>query len=138
MEYEADPRQIEQLVADCGLEGAKTMATPGVKPTFDELEVDELLPTKLHTAFRGSAARGNYTSADRIDCQFACKEVCRWMSKPNEQSWRALKRLVGYLSGLPRLVYVYRQQTATNVDVFADTDWAGSPKTCKSRRREGS
>ena len=132
VEYEADPRQIEQLVADCGLEGAKTMATPGVKPTFNELEVDELLPTKLHTAFRGSAARGNYISADRIDCQFACKEVCRWMSKPNEQSWRALKRLVRYLSGLPRLVYVYRQQQASCVDVYTDTDWAGCPKTRKS------
>ncbi len=108
------------------------MATPGVKPAFNELEVDEFLPDKLHTAFRGSAARGNYVSADRIDCQFACKEVCRWMSKPTQQSWKALKRLCRYLSGLPRLVYVYRQQCADCIDVYTDTDWAGCPKTRKS------
>ena len=35
------------------------MATPSVKPTFTELEADESLAEKLHTAFRGSAARGN-------------------------------------------------------------------------------
>ena len=108
------------------------MATPSVKPTFTELEADESLAEKLHTAFRGSAARGNYLAADRIDGQFSCKEICRWMSKPTQQSWKALKRLCRYLSGQPRLVYVYRQQEADSVDVYTDTDWAGCPKTRKS------
>ena len=31
IEYEADPRQVERLVAECGLEGAKSVVTPGVK-----------------------------------------------------------------------------------------------------------
>ena len=132
IEYEADPRQTEKLISECGLEGAKVMATPSVKPTFTELEADEPLVEKLHTAFRGSAARGNYLAADRIDAQFACKEICRWMSKPSQQSWKALKRLCRYLSGQPRLIYVYRKQEADCVDVYTDTDWAGCPKTRKS------
>ena len=132
IEYEADPRQVERLIAECGLTGAKPMSTPGIKATFTELENDEPLEAKLHTAFRSAAARGNYLSADRIDCQFACKEVCRWMSRPAAHSWKALKRLCRFLNGMPRLVYVYRQQTATNVDVYTDTDWAGCPKTRKS------
>ncbi len=132
VEYEADPRQVERLIEECGLTGCKTMATPSVKPTFTELEADESLAEKLHTAFRGSAARGNYLAADRIDSQFSCKEICRWMSKPTQQSWKALKRLCRYLSGQPRLVYVYRQQEADSVDVYTDTDWAGCPKTRKS------
>ena len=72
-EYEADPRQDERLVAERGLAGAKTVATPGVKVGFTELEADEDLPSQLTTAFRGSAARGDYLSADRVDAQFACK-----------------------------------------------------------------
>ena len=68
-----DPHQAERLVDECGLNGAKEMATPGVKLAYKDFEADESLPEKLHTAFRGAAARGNYLSADRIDCQYACK-----------------------------------------------------------------
>ncbi len=69
-----------------GLEGATPGATPGVKPTFTELEDDTPLPAHLTTAFRGSSARANYLSADRIDVQLACKEVCRWMANPSEHA----------------------------------------------------
>ncbi len=132
LEYEADPRQVERLIAECGLTGSKPVATPGVKPTFRDLEEDQELEPRLHTAFRGAAARGNYLAADRIDAQYACKEVCRWMSRPTAYSWQALKRLCRYLQGLPRLVYRYEQQTVQCIDVYTDTDWAGCPKTRKS------
>ena len=110
----------------------KAVATPGVKGTFAEYESDEELPSKLHTAFRGSAARGNYLAADRIDAMYACKEICRWMSKPTVFAWTALKRVCRYLHGVPRLVYTYPQQSVEGVDVYTDTDWAGCPKTRKS------
>jgi histone deacetylase 1/2 len=132
IDYEADPRQVERLVAECGLEGAKAMATPGVKPTFKELEDDQGLPNDLHTAFRAAAARSNYLAADRIDAQYACKEICRWMSKPSAHSWKALKRLCRFFNGAPRLVYSYRPQSVECIDVYTDTDWAGCPKTRKS------
>ncbi len=93
-------------------------------PFFSELENDEPLDPKLHTAFRGAAARANYLSADRMDVQFAAKEICRWMAAPTQQSWLALKRLCRYLVGLPRLVYRYDWQTVEAIDVYTDTDWA--------------
>ena len=34
IECGADPRQAEKLIAECGLESSKGVATPGVKPTF--------------------------------------------------------------------------------------------------------
>ena len=118
IEYEADPRQAEKLAAECGLEGAKPMATPGVKSSFHELEEDKPLEPRLHTAFRGS----NDLAADRLDAQFACKEVCRWMSNPSERAWQALKRICRFLQGLPRVVHTYPQQTVEHVDVYTDTD----------------
>jgi hypothetical protein len=132
LEYECDPRQVEKLISDCGLDGCKPMATPGVRASFSELEADVALPQHLHTAFRGAAARGNYLSADRLDAHFGCKEICRWMASPSQESWKALKRLCRYFAGLPRLVYVYQQQSVDEVDIFTDTDWAGCPKTRKS------
>ena len=132
LEYEADPRQIERLIGDCGLDGAKPVATPGTRLTGEEFDNDTPLESRLHTAFRAAAARGNYVSVDRLDCHFACKEVCRWMAHPTATSWSSLKRLARYLSGLPRLVYVYRQQQVDWLDVYTDTDWAGCPRTRKS------
>ena len=132
VEYEADPRQVERLVAECGLEGAKGVATPGVKPTFKQLEENVDLPSHLTTAFRGAAARGNYLAADRLDAQFACKEVCRWMAKPSVHAWEALKRTGRFLNSAPRLVYEFRQQSVSHIDVYTDTDWAGCPRTRKS------
>ena len=132
LEYEADPRQAEKLIAECGLAGSNTVATPGQRVSFSELENDEPLDPKLHTAFRGAAARANYLAADRMDVQFAAKEICRWMSSPTQQSWLALKRLCRYLVGLPRLVYRYAWQVVNAIDVYTDTDWAGCPRTRKS------
>ena len=77
IEYEADPRQTERLIAECGLENCRTTATPGVRASLQELEADVPLPDKLHTAFRGPVARGNYLSTDRLDCHFACEETSK-------------------------------------------------------------
>ena len=135
IEYECDPRQVERLIAECGLAGekVKSCATPGVKATFKELEEDSAeLAAKLATPFRGAAARGNFLSPDRVDVQFACKEVCRWMSRPSEHAWKALKRVCRFLAGAPRLVYVFEQQTVDAIDIYTDTDWAGCPLTRKS------
>ena len=80
IEYEADPRQTERLIADCGLLGAKSVSTPGTRPTPDELAAEENLKRDLQTTYRAASARCNYVSSDRPDAQFACKEGCRWMS----------------------------------------------------------
>ena len=133
IEYECDPRQIEKLITECGLDGAKPVVTPGVKATFSELEQDSAeLAGDRNTAFRGAAARANYLAADRLDLQFACKEVCRWMARPSLHAWKSLKRICRYLLRAPRLVYSFPQQTVSSIDAYTDTDWAGCPKTRKS------
>ena len=133
IEYEADPRQVERLAAECGPEGSKAVATPGVKATFKELEEDTPLPQDLHTAFRGAAARGNYSWLPIASTASTPAKRCvgGWPT-PTVHAWRALKRLCRYLNGAPRLVYTYTQQEVECIDVCADTDWSGCPKTRKS------
>ena len=114
VEYEADPRQGERLLESLELngEGCKATATPGLKPLVESLMEDKALDAEGHTVFRAMAARANYLSADRIDLQFAAKEVCRFMSSPTETSAAALKRLGRYLLGHQRQVFVYPWQTS--------------------------
>ena len=44
------------------------------------------------TTFRGLAARANYLALDRPDLQYAAKEICREMSKPQQSSLGKLRR----------------------------------------------
>ena len=133
IEYEADPRQLGKLLRDLNLDdGVKSASAPGVKMTAEGLAADEPLAQDKHTAFRAVAARCNYLAADRPDCQYAAKEICRWMSSPTEGSLAALKRLGRYLVEARRVVYRYEWQSVTHIDVYTDTDWAGCPKTRRS------
>ena len=133
IEYEADPRQAERLLEGLQLDsGCKATATPGIRSLPEQLNEDELLPEDSVTGFRALAARSNYLAADRIDLQFAAKEICRFMSAPTETSAAAMKRLGRYLLGHQRLVYRFPWQQASSIDVYGDTDWAGCPRTRKS------
>ena len=132
LELEADPRQVEKLVRDLNLEGANSVATPGVKVNKEQVASDAELERGKHSPFRAVAARCNYLAADRPDVQFAAKEVCRWMSSPTALSLHALKRLGRFLEGRRRLVYKFSWQSVSCVDVYTDTDWAGCVRTRKS------
>ena len=134
IEYEADPRQAEKLIEELEMagDGVKAVATPGVKCMQSMVDQDKPLGEDMHTYFRGIAARANYLAADRPDCQFSAKDICRWMSSPTELAMSALKRLCRYLVGRPRLVFKYNFQEFAAVECYSDTDWAGCIRTRKS------
>ena len=72
-------------------------------------------------------------AADRPECVFAIKEVCREMSKPTTGSLRRLCRIGRYLKMHPRLVWKYAMQNEVNeLTVRTDADWAGCRRARKS------
>ena len=93
----ADPRQVERLLADLELSGPdiKTAATPGVKALPEEIAQEQKLQEGEFTKYRAIAARANYLSADRPDCQFAAKEICRWMICRRNCRWVLLNVSAG-------------------------------------------
>ena len=54
------------------------------------------------------------------------------MSNPGTLAIDALKRLGRYVLKHKRLVYRFPWQTASHIDIYSDTDWAGCPRTHKS------
>ena len=107
IKYEADPRQIERLVVDLGLEGCSTVGTAGVKIDKNMLAKDSPLSPAKNTTYRSIAARGNRLGPDRPDAQYASKELCRWMVSPSETGLQGLKRLGRYFEGHRRLIFDY-------------------------------
>ena len=78
---------------DMGIdEGRKGVVAPGVS-TSEGGQTGEVL-VGGESLFRAVAARGNYLVQDRMDTQFAAKEISGFTSKPEEQDWKSAKRLV--------------------------------------------
>ena len=135
--YEADEKHVKMICDEMGLEeGSKGLDAPIVK---EDMEVgdeeEELLSGNEKTQFRALAARANYLAQDRMDIQFATKEICRHMATPKKSSWQKLKRLSRYLLEYPRAewVFEFRSGVVPNViDAYSDSDWAGCKATRKS------
>ena len=107
--------------------------------TAKKLEIAEnalasdVLTSAEATMYRALSARCNYLSQDRPDISYSSKELCREFAVPTVTSFKKLKRLARYLSGMPRLVYNFPWQTMpTEIDVYVDTDFAGCRETRRS------
>ena len=143
--YEPDQRHAEVIIRELGLENAGSVLIPGTRAEHDvasapngvlgiplEEESEPMNPQDA-TRFRGLAARCNYLAQDRVDLQYACKEVSRRMAKPRCQDWQLLKRIGRYLVGAPRFEQIFKWEgRPSQVDVFTDSDWAGCKTTCRS------
>ena len=70
-------------------------------------------------------------SSDRSDVQYAAKEVCEMMAKPTQGSWKRLKKVGRYVTGVEKVTWVmrsWRHDDKVNVDVHVDSDWAKGPE----------
>ena len=133
LEYQADPRHVELIVAQLGLKGgSRVVSTPSVKvPVSPDMMMP--LPEAVVGHFRSVRMRASYLALDRPDIQFAAKEAARGMSAPLVRHQEMLKRLGRYLLGAPMMVWCWRNQRWPGLVVsHSDTDWAGCLVTRKS------
>jgi len=137
VELEPDPRHVEILVRQAGLqEGAKGVTTPGLRPAATEsgqAPPSAALPPEEASLYRSMTMRAAYLGMDRADIQYAAKELARSMSQPTRDSFASLKRLVRYLLHRPPVCVIFVRQPAVRwLDGRSDSDWAGCPRTRKS------
>ena len=133
-QYEPDQRHAEIIIKTLGLESSKPVKTPGEEENKKEMEENaQELDRNMSSEYRGMTARANYLAQDRIDIQYAVKELSRAMAAPTVGDWKKLKRLGRYLVGKPRVVTSYPwQEEGKELTGYSDSDWAGCKKTAKS------
>jgi hypothetical protein len=136
--YEPDPKHAKIMCTEMGLkDDSKGLDAPIAKDEAltARAESEEPLSPREATRFRGLAARANYIAQDRVDVQYAAKELCREMSSPVASSWSRLKRLARYLLEYPGAEWRYPMEEefrAEVVEAYSDSDWAGCKVTRKS------
>ena len=87
-----DPRHVDMLVKDLGLEHANPVLTPATPDVMKE-EKSEPLSQVQHQQYRSQVARCLFLSQDRSDITFIVNDLCQKMLSPNHQSLaRYLKR----------------------------------------------
>ena len=151
LEVEADEKHRRVLMEKCDLvdesncalepmvvQGSGSGGRADGRPPDAEIDDDgggELGP-KEATWYRGMVARANYLAQDRMDIQFAAKELSRRMARPRKEDVGKLKRFVRYLVGAERMVQLYPEmkKMPSVVEAFGDSDWAA----CKVSRRSTS
>ena len=103
LHYEADTKHVSEILKYLNLnDESKILVVPCVRETKEELAREDVeLPVDIATEFRGLAARANYLSLDRVDIQYATKEICRDMAVPKASSMSNMKRLARHLLGSP-------------------------------------
>ena len=131
IQYEADPRHVDLIIEELGLENANGSDVTGSK--VDVNETDTELDHEDAYRFRSIAARLSFLTADRIDIQFASEDICRRMSSPCMSDWAKVRKLGRYLRKHPRQVLWFAwQDVQSKLQVYVGTDCAGCPRTRRS------
>ena len=94
--YQHDPRHVDMLGKDRGLEHGNSVQTLATLDVMEEEESEPLSQVQHHKC-RSQVARCLFLSQDRADTTFIVNELCQKMSSPNQQSLATLKRLARYL-----------------------------------------
>ena len=145
IQYESDPKHVEMVIQDVGMQDAKPVTTPTSSQEMRELasaldengEIaeEEYMSEEDATLYRSVGARMNYLALDRSDMQQSCRCVCAHMAKPLRGCRQLIKRASRYLQGRPRCVQTFRfVQRSNRVIAYSDSDWAG----CQLKRKSTS
>ena len=113
---EAEHRHVGLILQEMGMQSCKESEVLGPPPN----PTDEILLTGTDiTQFRSLAARRNFLASDRVDIQFACKEIGR--------------RMTWYLKAHPRMIVEFKYQLVPqHVTTRVDTEYAGCKRTRRS------
>ena len=98
---------------------------PGRAPTDKELEEAADLDPDEAAVYRTCVGKAIYASLDRLDVQYAVKNLAKGMRTPQNYHTKNLKLLTRYLRGRPTALYVYELENVPAViDTNVDSDWA--------------
>ena len=105
---------------------------PAPTPILERLHAPEGQPTEEELAFMNRVPYNKIlgmliwlTTCTRTDIAYAVNQLSRFANAPRLIHWKAMKRLLRYLKGMPDLGLQYTKDGNSEVVGYSDADWGG-------------
>ncbi|RZB76459.1 Retrovirus-related Pol polyprotein from transposon RE1 [Glycine soja] len=118
-------KYISDLLERVNMEEAKGISTPMVSNL--KLSKQETTCFENHTLYIFVVGALQYATITRPEISFSVNKVCQYMSKPMEEHWRVVKRILRYLKGtITHGLLIKSTKTTPYIKIFGfcDADWA--------------
>ena len=114
---------MKKLLKKFGMETSKPISTP--MSTSEKLHNDEEGKSVDETLYRGMIGSLLYLTASRPDIMLSVCICARFQSSPKESHLKAVKRILLYLVGTPKLSLIYPMDYNFSLYGYSDADYAG-------------
>uniref|UniRef100_A0AAV1TGV6 Integrase catalytic domain-containing protein n=1 Tax=Peronospora matthiolae TaxID=2874970 RepID=A0AAV1TGV6_9STRA len=123
-------RYVDDVLKRFGMDECKAVASP---VDVSSRLVPSNSASKVDVPFREAVgALMHLTTATRPDIAYAVSFVSRFMEKPQEEHWVAIKRIFRYLQGTKMHGICYKPSAKIDFRGYSDADWAGDLADRKS------
>uniref|UniRef100_A0AAV1VJI6 Integrase catalytic domain-containing protein n=1 Tax=Peronospora matthiolae TaxID=2874970 RepID=A0AAV1VJI6_9STRA len=123
-------RYVDDVLKRFGMDECKAVASP---VDVSSRLVPSNSASKVDVPFREAVgALMHLTTATRPDIAYAVSFVSRFMKKPQEEHWVAVKRIFRYLQGTKMHGICYKPSAKIDFRGYSDADWAGDLADRKS------
>ncbi|KAK2373624.1 putative mitochondrial protein [Trifolium repens] len=126
-------KYIRDLLSKAKMDTANGMPTP-MASTLKLSKVGSI-PVDDPTQFRSIVGALQYATLTRPEIAYSVNKVCQFLSNPLEEHWKAVKRILRYLSGTLHyglLIQVAPIDKPLTLIGFCDADWASDPDDRRS------
>lgn len=118
-------KYISDLLERANMTGCSSMNTPMM--STEKLSRNGTDFFSNPTQYRSIVGALQYITLTRPDIAFSVNKVCQFLSSPLESHWKAVKRILRYLSGSIYMGLLLQAAPSTapfSVRVYCDSDWA--------------
>ena len=123
-------KYITDILRKAGMEQSKSMPTPMVSG----LKLSAVGDSPFHdpALYRSIVGSLQYATITRPDISFAVSKISQFMHAPLECHWKAVKRILRYLSGSLHYGLKFHQTSDWRLYAFCDSDWGSDVNDRKS------
>ncbi|CAA0841034.1 cysteine-rich RLK (RECEPTOR-like protein kinase) 8, partial [Striga hermonthica] len=113
---------IKSILKKAGMTNCKPLSTPMVSTPC--LSKHQGQPIENGTLYRQLIGALQYATITRPEITFTVNKCSQYMQNPLDTHWKALKRLLRYLSGTLHLGLHISKSPSLQLMAYADSDWA--------------
>ena len=123
-------KYITDLLTKAGMDAAKSMPTPMI--SSHKLTASGGTTFANPSLYRSVVGGLQYATITRPDITYAVNRVCQFMQQPLESHWKAVKRILRYLSGTVSHGLTFHKNSDLRLLAFCDADWGSDLDDRKS------